>query len=199
MFYFNSIIVHDLIVILIIWRQRVHLLWLTSSSKKVFTIWPKFVQCAMKFVQCAIKMCNLQNVFKIVFVILYFCLCSKCIWSSNTVSTHNRSGWKVCLWDINHNNTVKPDRIEEFLMLPIEYFSKVRIACLTHLSGSFHPYWTTLIWLTLGGDHANMTRLFRSLGYIYILEVFQGCGPSGRLWALWACLITSFTPFGPAW
>ena len=53
-------------------------------------------------------------------------------------------------------------------MLNIEYFSKVRIACLTHLSGSFHPYWTTLIWLTLGGDHANMTRLFRSLGYIYI-------------------------------
>ena len=23
-----------------------------------------------------------------------------------------------------------------------------------------------------------------------------GCGPSGRLWALRACLITSFTPFG---
>ena len=49
-------------------------------------------------------------------------------------------------------------------MLGIEYFSKVRLACLTHLSGSFHPYWTTLIWLTLGGDHANMG--FIALGYI---------------------------------
>ena len=28
------------------------------------------------------------------------------------------------------------------------------------------------------------------------LEVYIGCGHSGRLWALRACLITSFTPFG---